>query len=123
MDWSPEKLFNGALMRIPRTVVGSFVLVLLDSKWKTLVASMRKKARKKMSMDIKEPRAPRHRWHRSQLGLEEEQTTSGNFIFKAALAAAALCLGGVLCLRFRRRSAGREEYGTRYGRSYVMDNL
>lgn len=59
----------------------------------------------------------------SQLGLEEEQTTSSNFIFKAALAAAALCLGGVLCLRFRRRSAGREEYGTRYGRSYVMDNL
>ena len=30
--------------RIPRTVVGSFVPVLLDSKWKTLVASMRKKA-------------------------------------------------------------------------------
>jgi len=25
---------------------------------------------------------------------QEEQTTSGNFIFKAALAAAALCLGG-----------------------------
>lgn len=59
----------------------------------------------------------------SELGLEEEQKTSGNFIFKAALAAVALCLGGVLCLRFRRRSAGREEYGTRYGRSYVMDNL
>lgn len=50
--------------------------------------------------------------------------STGNFFFKVALASIAVCLAGVLCLRYRRqRKENRNEFGTPYGRSYALDNL
>jgi len=63
-------------------------------------------------------------YYAGEVDLEEKSSEgSSNFIFKVGLAIVAFGLGGVLCLRLRRRKDGREEYGTRYGRSYAMDNL